>query len=456
MSAPPSPPQSDWRATVELREDPALAHEIFARAPAPNAPRAVSVTELIAPRRAYWRAIAPVSVPAERRARMERGRELHRRLESALAPEGRLEARVRRDGIVGRIDVLGEVPVEVKTSASPAPLDALVATRPDQVEQLGVYCTLSGMSVGRLLTLAVEAPGETALQVAEIAFGEPAALRAEMLDRAESLRRAWRAGAPGALPACRWFGRGCEFQDAGVCDCTGGEPAPSDAIVSRVVSVTERVDLAENLSAGLRVGSPGSVAPRVERFRDLLYPRRTYFRRTVEEPEVPFPPRLPTEPLDLYGRLAAALESGPVGEVTRLPPGVEGPEEEVGGFRGVPFLLRTSRAAFPASASRLLDAQPQYALELGFRCAASGTSRARLILGRERAASDAERAQVFEFHFSSPETFAGLWRERAEELDRAVRDRAPGSLPPCPDWMYPDCPYRSDCQCGLSVDRSQR
>jgi hypothetical protein len=448
-------PETSWSSAVEIQELPELAREIARRLPGPSEPRAISVTDLVGLRRAYWRTVAPVRVAPERQERMERGRELHRWLEGVLATEGTLEARVRRDGIVGRIDVLAEVPVEVKSGSSLAPADELEEARPEQIEQLAMYCALTIRPNGRLVTLAINGDRESAVQVVDVAFDATEPVRVEMVRRAQALRRAFTEGRADELPACRWFARGCEYQSAQVCDCRGGEPPTSDAISSHVAEIVSRPEIAARI-AERWVRSPGGLgAPPIARFRDLLYPRRAYFRRTSPEPPAEFPLRPPTEPADLYARVVAALESGPVGEVARLPPGPF-PAEEEAGFRGFPYLLRTSRARARANPATLRESQPQYGLELGLRCAASGCSNGWLILGREYAVGEEDRLQVFDYRFSPVETFARLGQERTERLEEAVRRRAPQTLPACPAWMYPDCPYRGDCGCGALGERSQR
>lgn len=456
MESPSSAPGVDWRGAVVVREENDLADLLRERLPSVTEPRAVSVTDLVAPRRAYWRAIAPVRFDEARQARVDLGRALHGRLGAALASEGSLEVRIRRDGVVGRIDVLSEVPVEVKTSSSAVAADDLPDARPDQVEQLVMYCTLAGHSVGRLVTLVVGDASDGSVQVVDFAVSDPEAIRLEMRHRGEALRRAWKERQPRGLPACRWFGRGCEFQEAAVCDCSGSEPVADPVILDSVARVTARGDIASRIEARLRATPSTREPPTLLRFRDLLYPRRTYFERTVVEPGAEPPRARPWEPPDLYARLTAAVEGGPLGEVARLPPRLLEPAEEVTGFRGAPYLVRTSRARDRASDRTLLDGQPQYALELGFRAVATGTSVAHLILGRERAADERDRVQAFEYRFSPASAFSRLWRERDRQLEVALARRDPASLPACPEWMYPDCPYRFDCGCGATGTRSQR
>jgi hypothetical protein len=456
MSAPPTVPVSDWRTSVSVVEDVELANVLIARLPPANTPRSVSVTDLVAPRRAFWRAFSPVELTPERQERVAVGRSVHRRLGIALSREGALEVRARRGGIVGRIDLLSDVPVEVKSTASSVAPDQLREARPDQLEQLAMYCALSERRSGRLLTVTVADGRATAVQAVDVGLATPENVELEMRERAAAVRTAWAAQTPAGLPACRWFGRGCEFQEAGVCDCIGGEPDASPAILNEVRDVTERSEIAERLASRLKEIPEPVEAPLVERFRDLLYPRRTYFERTVPEDGPRPPPRSRVEPLDLFGRLTWAVEAGPLGEVTRLPPRSDEPEEEVAGFRGSPFLVRTSRGAARAAPGSLLERQPQYALELGFRCLAAGVSSAHLVLGRERAAEDPSRVQAFRFEFRPTSAVARVWRERRRLLAAAFREKDPAPLPACPDWMVADCPYRSECACGAVGMRSQR
>ncbi len=437
-----------------MREAVELEAALVARLPASEAPRAVSVTDLVAPRRAFWNAISPVKIDAVRQRRVDRGRELHRRLGVALSTEGALEVRVRRDGVVGRIDLLSDIPVEVKTSSSAVEPDQLRDARPEQVEQLAMYCVLAGKAAGRLVTLVVAEDRPEHVQAVDLALGSPEAVRAEMATRADALRQSWRDKRADRLPGCRWFGRGCEFRDARVCDCTGDERPPSAAILDEVRQVADRPDVSDRIGRRLR-GVPGAgPSPTLERFRDLLYPRRAYFERRGVDRGPELPRRGPDELPDLYGRLIDALESGPLGEVARVPPRSEEPEEVVG-FRGLPLLVRTTRRRDRPSPATLLDQQPQYALELGFRCVATGRDGAYLVLGRERAEPDRDRVLVFEYRFAPATVFARMWRTREQRLAAALAARAPADVAPCPEWMYADCPYRSDCACGARGARSQ-
>ncbi len=457
---PPSgaPVEPAWAPSVHAEESSDLAAELEARLPPRGAPRSISVTELLGARRAFWRAQGPPlpPPPPERAARMEEGRRLHTILGQVLGRLGALEVRVRGPGVHGRIDLLTDRPVEVKTTASELPRDDLLRSRPDHLDQLGLYCLLLGRSDGRLLYFRSGGDGATSGAAWDVAFRDLDGMRRAMLDRAEALRGALASGDPGSLPRCAWYGRGCELQTSGRCQCTGTEPGAPPLVDGHLDPVLPRPEVAESLAAAIArapVGGP----PSIDRFRDLLYPRQAFFRRTVRPtaPAATEPPAVPGEGSDLYRRANEALEAGPVGAVTRLPTQSEEPDEEVGGWDGVPYLLRTSRLRTRREAAAWVAAAPQYALELGFRAVATGTGTARLIVGYESLPETARRIQVVTFTFRPVTPFSRVWRARVEALAQAVRLDDPGSLPPCPAWMAARCDYRDVCGCGSPSGRVQ-
>ncbi len=446
--------EPEWGDQIEVRDDPALAAELVARLPPAGSPRALPVTDLVALRPSFWSRVAPVPPTPERAERLERGRFLHRRLGPAIAPHGALEVRLCRAGVVGRIDALTDVPIELKTGATSVPSSELLGARPEQLEQLAMYAGLVDRGVARLVSVGPSTGPAPDVQVTEVEIPDRAAVRAEIARRRDRLRAALHAGAPTGLPRCPWRGRGCEFQAAGTCDCSGEEASEPSALLPVLGPLRDRADLAEEIRD--RIRSPPEGVPPWHRFRDLLYLRRTYFERVQGSPPEAARARRPDAPADLYERVREAMESGPIGEVASLPSRSDEVEEDVPAFRGLPWIERVTRGWERPDRATLLERYPQYLLELGFRSIAVGASSARLLLGWERGRDDAERVQAFEVRLGPPTTFARLWRERARRLEHAIRDRAPTELEPCPEWMAATCPYAATCGCADDAGRSQR
>lgn len=449
-------PEPDWTLDVAVQDDLVLRDELSARWDSTSAERPVPITDLLDLRRAYWRPrVPPPEISPERRARIRSGRLLHRWVGPLLAPDARLEVRMRREGLVGRIDALAPMPIEVKTATVAVDPPDLLNDRPEHVEQLAMYCALVGGRSGRLVTIVPGERGPLDVRVVDLEFGNLEVVSAEMLRRAGALRTARAQSRSEGLPRCRWFDRGCEFRAAGSCDCTGGEPERPSPILAEVGPLRDRPDLAVPLRGRLEAGWERASPPKLERFRDLVNPRRAYYRRTVAAA----PAQEPTSPLpdaEQYGRLVEAIETGPLGEVERLAARSEEPEEEVGAFRGDPYLVRTSRARAPPRADEVVTVFSQSVLELGFRCAATGRRSGRLFVAYGRALDPADRLRVFSLEFASATVFARLWRHRLSELERALAERDPDRLPACPAWMTAHCPYREVCSCAAAEERSHR
>jgi hypothetical protein len=451
----PVPELPGWRAAVRVEEDPTLAAELLERLGRSEERVPLSVTDLVAVRSAYWKRVRPVPVPPGREQLFRQGRRAHRHLAPWVADGGAVEVRVRRGGIAGRIDVLSDVPTEIKTGGANVVAGELVRERPEYVEQLAIYCALAGAPRGRLVTCDVEGDEFRDLRALDLQFRNLGEIERAMHARAAALRSALAARSTEGLPRCRWRGRSCEFEQAGVCDCTGREPLPTPEILESVDSTTPRPDLVQRWkerTGRLPIASEGSI---VGRYRMLVFPRRAYFEVSGLPPEGAAPEPWDPTP-DLYSRLVEAIEGGPVGEVAQVPPRSDEPEEDVVGFRGVPYLVRASRARRPISAPEVLERYPQYAVDLGLRCVATGTREARLVWGFERADTDRDRLRVVAFRFDDPTSLSRMFRGRVAALRAAIALHDPAGLAPCPGWMYESCPYRPDCACAGGSPRSQR
>ncbi len=435
----------EWRTAVSVRSDVELERSLIERLEREPRRRSIWVTDLVDPRTAYYRQTAPMPIAPERAARMEAGRELHETIGAALAEAPHLEVRVQRDGIVGQIDLFDELPTELKTTGSLVDAEGIRRGRPAYLEQLGLYCALTDRHAGRLLLASSEVAHD--LRVFDTEFSDLTGVWADATQGAEALRRALDLGTPEGLPGCAWRGRGCPYEDGRVCDCEGTEPPHSYPIAARAGPIVERPEEAVRLRDrwSARPSSPAAA----RRFRDLLYPRRTFFERTSPAPTgEPSEGSRPPSADGLYRRLSELLESGTAGEVSRVHPGALAAPEAVACYRGWPFLLKITRAWRTPAPVELIDRQPHYFLDLGLRSAAIGSRDGWLFLGYERAERPADRVRVYRVRFDPLAPFRETADARRAALDRALAQHDPAEAPPCPDWMARDCAYRDRCGCG--------
>ncbi|HZY70791.1 MAG TPA: hypothetical protein VFF67_07440 [Thermoplasmata archaeon] len=433
---------------VEL--DVPLSEELRARSNALEGVGSLWVTDLLDPRTAYFRAMAPQPIPPDRREAIEVGRLRHDDFERATVEAEFREVRVFRDGIVGVIDVFEEMPTEVKTSESfPGPSE-LASQRPSYLEQVAMYCALADRPAGRLVLLGRDRSDGGPLVVYPLEVTRPEQVLGEMRRRRDVLRSAFAHRDPSGLPACRWYGQGCEYRGAEACPCTGSERALDPVILESVGSIA--ADAAETARLSARfAASPPSGQPRTAaaRFSDLLFPRRAFFR--AREPAGGGEPPPPPRPLDddLYRHLVAVLDSGPAGESTREAPALPWVRERIGLFRGEPILLKVTRARSVTPAAELRTRQPHYLVDLALRCAAARRDGGWLVVGSERAVSRDERIRAIHLQVPVRASWEAVGAGRAAALGAAIRGEIdPSALPACPGWMFETCPYRDRCACG--------
>jgi hypothetical protein len=435
----------------EVTEAPELGAELLTRYRTHRPLRGVVVTDLLDPRPAFWRSVAPVPPTEAEALRLREGRDVHEWLGRRLAPAAAREVRVRRDGIVGRIDILDDRPLELKSTANvPRVSEDPRDSRPAYIEQLAMYGALVDRHDGRLVILGAPATPPPETRVWDVALGDLSAIFREMGRRAAQLRRARETGRSDGLPRCGWFDRGCAFQREGVCDCSGAEPNLGEVVLDEVTKVTPNPEAAAAIAGLLReapVAEPG-----VARFRELAYPRRAYFDGVDREAELE-PEGLGRSgpPDETWSAVQAVLEDGALGEYElRHDPSGE-PAEAIPTFRGAPVLVKSSRSLAPVPADRLLADRPHYLLELALRCASLGLPVGWLVLGMERIPSESEWIRVQQVRFGSLPGLAALLERRKAGLARARRDGDPSGLPVCPPWMAERCPHRAICGCSAGT-----
>ncbi|HUI38723.1 MAG TPA: hypothetical protein VLY85_03725 [Thermoplasmata archaeon] len=437
MPESPSPGPPGFR----VEPAPEVEADLVGRAELPAGPAPVWVTDLVDLRPAFWSKIERPPLSPERGDSTRQGRHLHAAVLARLSPTGLRELRVRRHGIVGAIDLVEEVPIELKTTSRLVPGDRLAEERPSYLEQLAMYCGLLGKPSGRLLVLGLTEGAPTGAVSVDVPRIDVDRVLEAMDRRAEAIREAWSRANPERLPRCRWFDRGCEYRAAGICDCTGAESPAGSELLAATSDPEERPDEAERLlRAALEVTSEGLESLT---FRELAYPRRAYFERT--EPAVTAP-ELPRG--DLWAQVSGLLEGGPLGEAERRFPIGEASSEGVLEFRGEPVLVKTRRGDRRWTLDEFARRSPHYFRELGLRCAAVGRASGLLVIAYESAATWTDRLAAIRVRFDPVDSWRAYADRQRASLALALRDRDPASATACPGWMFDSCPYRSVCGCA--------
>ena len=418
-----------------------LRDELTAAIMAQSTRRRISVTDLVNPRQAFFRWTRPEIQPSPDRAQfMLAGTGFHDLFGRTVSTEEFVEQFVEYEGVVGKIDIYEDIPVELKTTGSNP--DAPGAARAGYIDQLGMYCTMTGRSSGRLLIYRREQFGrQPALRAFRVEYADLSPIRTEMLRRRDLFREALDRGDPGDLPQCEWFGRNCDYAEICRCDTAPAMTRivpPDGCRIARDVVVEakflEQISAPDDRLVGFRLN-------------DLVFPRKAAFERQVpdeeEEPSNAIELRLrDLERQGFQGTLKRALRFGIPGAFKNQPVKLGGLTDRVGIFRDVPTLMRVSKFREMVERDRLPQTMGHYFDRLAFECALSGHSRGRLVLYYETLG---EKFMVYDVAFKD---LASVLAEAERRLTLLDAGAPPSELPACPAWMAKFCRYKDRCGCG--------
>ena len=406
--------------------------------------RRISVTDLVNPRQAFFQRARPDIQPdPERKQAMLAGTGFHEVFGRAVSTEEFVEQFVEFNGIVGKIDIYDDVPVELKTTAS-LPQGA-AAARPGYIDQLGMYCTMTGRDQGRLFVYKRALYGRPgALKGFDVRFKDLPAVEREMVRRRDLFREALANEDPSRLPRCEWFELRCDYR--AVCGCATAEPL-GRVVPAAAVRIAENPELVAAMTALLTdAPKPG---PQF-RLNDLVFPRRAAIERQAvaeakpEEEDADLDTALAgMERLGFGDALKDALWYGVPGAFARIPVSLRSLKGKVGTFRGVPTIFRSTRKTKLVDRSQLVEEFPYYLDRIAFECALSGHQTGRVVVYYEAVKDD--KFMVYDVHFRNLEDIKAEADRRLALLEAGA---APDQLPPCePSWMPNYCPHGPRCAC---------
>jgi len=408
--------------------------------------RRISVTDLVNPRQAFHQRARPDIQPdPERKQAMLAGTGFHEVFGRAVSTEEFVEQFIEFQGVVGKIDIYEEVPVELKTTASLP--TGLAAARASYVDQLGMYCTMTGRDAGRLFVYKRALYGRPgALRAFDVRFRDLRSIEREMVRRRDMFREALTQNDPSGLPRCEWFDMNCDFK--AVCGCATAPPL-TRVVPATAIRIAENAELVSAMTA-LLTDAP-KTGPQF-RLNDLVFPRRAAIeRQAVGETK----PEDEDQGGDLDSALAGmerlgfgdalkdALWYGVPGAFARIPVSLRSLKGRVGTFRGVPTIFRSTRRPKMVDRTRLVEEFPYYFDRIAFECALSGQHTGRVVIYYEAVKDD--KFMVYDVYFRDLDAINAEADRRLALLETGA---APEKLPPCePSWMPNYCPHTSRCAC---------
>lgn len=388
----------------------------------------ISVIDLLNPKRAYYTRKRPdVKIPLERKQKMVAGSGFHEEFESAVAPEAYREQLVEREGIVGKIDIYEDLPVELKTTSYPISGEEIIARRGEYLEQLGMYCAMTDKEEGRLI---LYCRSENLLKAFDVSFQNLPVILSEMLIRKERIERAISENKPEILPRCPYWKSGCEYER--ICDCETSEP-----LDYRIANLCERVEEKEEIAKLLleKIAESRRFPEREKfSFHELVNPRKTYFERIFGRRK---------EELVRMERRGMKKE---LEEILFCGDGIRriAENQNVRGWvlihLGTPTILAISKLARVVDREKLPVYFPYHLSRLELECSALHERKGRFLIFYSNVEKDAEKLQSYDVYFSGKDL-----DESAEKLREAVTQRKLGILDKCPEWMCRDCEYKESC-----------
>ncbi len=399
----------------------------------------VSVTDLVNPAQSYYRWKRPDVRPSlDRLQVMMAGTGFHDIFGKIVSTEEFVEQTLELDGIVGKVDIYEDVPVELKTTGS-IPAD-IYEGRNSYFEQLGMYCALAGNPEGRLFVYRRETEWRASeLVVYSAQFLDVAAVGVEMRRRRDVFQDALDREDPSALPRCEWMERGCDYSH--VCECASAPKGPR-LVPREGVVITPRDNLAaelkERLASARRTGSG-------LRLNDLVFPRKTILRRErTDEEGVDARARMAQmEQLGFRRALGSAMRYGSPGQFRIIPVRLGSIDDRVQMYQDVPTILRAPRVRDMVDRSDLTRLFPHYFDRIAFESALAGSRRGRVVLYYEAIPGD--KFMVYDVIFNDVEAIA---REAARRLGLLESGAPHVDLPPCPAWMAKYCSFAPGCGCA--------
>ncbi|MEM3087057.1 MAG: hypothetical protein QXO51_08065 [Halobacteria archaeon] len=419
-----------------------LRDDLLAKVKSPSRRRRISVTDLTNPRQSYFKRVHPEIVPTLRQQQfMWSGTGFHEDFQRAVSKEEYVEQFIEWEGVVGKIDIYEKYPLELKTTGrSFDPVD-LPGFRPYYIEQVGMYCAMTGNDRGHLVIYSRNARGGNggALRAYEVFFTDIEVIRAEIRKRRDLLVTALEKNDPSALPQCSRYGHGCEYEE--FCGCGQAKPF-SPNIVDALAGIRELPDMAAAIGEKLRTQPPHPLG-----LSDLVFPRKAYFKQRVREREV----EEEMESMEQQGMLQAlksVLFRGSEGGVAKVPVSVGEVRGRVTIYRKLPVLLRTPGFKEPVDRSRLASVWPHYFERLALECALSGHERGRLVLYYKNVEAELGKFLVYEVGFRDLPGVRAEFEGRAAALKKALETGDFQGLPACPAWMAKSCQFAPGCGCS--------
>ena len=410
----------------------------------------ISVTDLLNPTQSFYRWKHPEIKPSLDRVQlMLSGTGFHEVFGNIISSEEYLEQTLEYEGIIGKVDIYEEFPIEIKTTSS-IPTD-LIKKRISYFEQLAMYCQMANSKVGRLIIYSrADTRKKPSLAVYDVDFLDFKPINNAMILRRDLFKNALASNNPSLLPRCEWFYSGCDYKN--ICHCFSAVPL-EPMVSEKNMVIKKREDIVEDLTK-LILNEP-KIKPKTEitspiTINDIVFPRKFFLKNTdntenIKEAEITTK-IAEVQNIGFKYALYNALTFDTESSFKELPINLGSLDDTIQIYDGAPYILRTVKFDNMIQREKLPQYFPHFFDRLAIECALSNSRKGRLILFYEAIKGD--KFMVYDVFFHGRDFLINEINNRIKLLEEPTTTIK--ELPGCPSWMFKKCEFAPNCQCDTT------
>ena len=424
------------------------------------------LTDLVNPASAYWsRSVSSeVSNSSETLRKLVLGKRIEslasiwfKKLPDFVSEQGKLDgAFVGVPGVVGKLDFLiGESIVELKSKQSlPESESDVLGRYLHDVEQLAFYSVLSPSEPKENYLVFINQSRPYKFKAFKLVVGDFGKVKSVMLRRIKGLKKAVEDKDCKVLGRCRYFDRGCKFQDNRICDCESLASVP-DTIIS-AVELKYDPGMTEVFQSEIE---KSAFSGNLYLISDLISPRKKIMRYKLKKSEET--PAYAKSDYDAYVSFLESLVRGLPYRVSREQRAEVGkkvfddrlmigqkwlclPCSGVPDGRLVPYTVK-----YGSASNREYALRPNefHVKQLGLICASYGVTSGLIFVIYPHLS---DLIQTFEVSFKSDlKEIQPQIKDVLDRLDKAMETGDFSALHPCPEFFKCGCCGKKDSQRSL-------
>ena len=404
----------------------------------------ISVTDLINPMQSYYRWTHPeIKPPIDKLHYMLSGTGFHEIFSDIVTTEEYVEQLLEYKGIVGKVDIFEDIPIELKTTGS-MPKN-LYKEKLSYIEQLGMYCAMADCEKGQLIIYKRGNGNKKAiLKVFDVTYLNTEKIKTNMMKRKDMFQNALDNKNPDDLPRCEWYQKRCDYSK--YCNCSTSRL--NEPIVNHdEIAISPNEDALANFTSKL-------LNEKVFPFNkdltldNIIFPRK--YALSKNHAEISNEPNIHTqmaiiENIGFTQALWNAIKFGSTENFNYVEVSRGELQDKVLMLSTLPVVFETVEMDTMIGRKDLPFIFPHYFDKLAFICALTKSRKSRLILYYQN---------IYKNKFMVYDVIFQNGNQILQELDKRIHNLINNTdhtiLPKCPESIFKYCQYLEVCECSQS------